>query len=90
MSPGVRWSCDDPDVALAALIEACLADGWTGVAPSDLPPFMRDNLRAAFKRGNGVRLFTRLDHEHGSVIQMLDVGGDWLNLSHSNEAAADG
>ena len=36
---------------------------------------MRDNLAAAFKRGDDVRLFHRVDHEQGSVIQMLELHG---------------
>ena len=85
VSPGARWQCDDPEVVLAALIEASLADRWTRVSPSDVPPFMREDLRAAFRREDDVRLFNRVDHEQGSVIQMTDLGCEWLDLSHRND-----
>lgn len=80
VSPGARWPCEDPEVVLAALVEASLADGWTQVAPADVPPSMRKNLSAAFRRGPIVRLFSRIDLGQGSVIQMIELDGDWLDL----------
>lgn len=81
-SPGARWPCDDPEAVLAALVDTCLGEGWTRVPPSSVRPLIRGNLAAAFRRGDDVRLFHRVDHERGSVIQMLDLHGSWLD-SHS-------
>ena len=78
MSPGARWPCDDPDAVSAALVDACLTDGWTRVPPSRVQPEMRENLVAAFRRGDDVRLFHRYDHERRSVIQMLDLDASLL------------
>lgn len=79
MSPGARWPCGDPEVVLASLVEASIANGWVRVTASDIPSYTRDNLGAAFRRGTDLRLFSRLDHEHGSVIQMLDLDERWLD-----------
>jgi hypothetical protein len=79
VSPGARWPCDDPEAVLAALIDTCLGEGWTRVRLSRVPPPMRKNLAATFKRGDDVRLFHRVDHERGSVIQMLDLHGSSLD-----------
>jgi hypothetical protein len=77
MSPGARWRCDDPEAVLAALVETCLAQGWTEVPQADLEPFMREHLSAAFRRANDTRLLSRVDLDRGSVIQMLDLPGGW-------------
>ena len=90
VSPGVTWPCDDPEVALAALIEASLADGWVRVAPVDVPSFMRRNLGAAFRRGRDVHLFHRADHAQGSVIQMMALDAAWLDSSDSRESPGEG
>jgi hypothetical protein len=73
MSPGARWPCNDPEMVLAALVDTCLSDGWTRVPESGIGATFRDNLAAAFRRGEDVRLFHRFDHEGGSVIQMVDL-----------------
>jgi hypothetical protein len=67
------WRCDDPEVVLAALVEACLADGWIALPAASVEPFLGDNLAASFRRGNDMRLFHRLDHERGSAIRMMDT-----------------
>ena len=87
-SPRASWRCHDPDTVLAALIETSLTDGWTRVAQSTVPPFMRANAGTTFSRGNDVRLFTRVDHEQGSVIRLTEFRGDWLDLPNSNESPA--
>jgi len=78
-SPGARWPCDDPEAVLAALVDTCLGEGWTRVPPTSIQPFMREKLAVAFRRGDDLRLFHRVDHELGSVIQMLDLHGSWLD-----------
>jgi hypothetical protein len=78
ISPGARWPCDDPDVVVAALISACLADGWTQMPASTVGWFAGDEPDIVFKRGDDVRTLRRVDHERGSVVQMLDLPGDWL------------
>ena len=88
VSPGARWPCDDPEPVLAELINGCLGEGWTRLPRSRVPPFMRENLAAAFRRGDDTRLFHRVDHERASVIQMLDLDGRWLD-HHSQEFADD-
>jgi hypothetical protein len=78
-SPGARWPCDDPEAVLAALVDTCLGEGWTRVPPSSVPSLVRENLAAAFRRLDHVRLFHRVDLELGSVIQMLDLHESWLD-----------
>ncbi len=77
ISPGARWPCDDPEVVLAALMSICLADGWTQISGSD-EWFARDEPDVTFKRGEDVRTLKRVALERGSVIQMMDLPGDWL------------
>jgi hypothetical protein len=79
VSPGARWPCDDPDAVLAALVSACLADGWTQVPASTVEWPGGDDLAIAFRRADDFRRFQRVNHNHGSIIQMLDLPGDWLN-----------
>lgn len=86
VSPGARWPCDDPEAVVAALVDTCLREGWTRVPPSSVRPLIHQDVVAAFRRGDEVRLFHRVDLERGSVIQMLDLPGSWLD-SHSQETA---
>jgi hypothetical protein len=79
VSPGARWPCEDPDAVLAALVDICLGEGWLREQPSSVEPLIHENLVAAFKREDDVRLFHRVDHEGGSVMQMLDLHGSWLD-----------
>jgi hypothetical protein len=72
VSEGVRWPCADPEAVLSALVEACTADGWVELPRSRVDAVMRENLSLAFRRGKRERLFHRVDHEAGSVIQMAE------------------
>ena len=85
VSPGARWPCDDPEVILAALVETCLAEGWARMPSSRVHPAMQENLGVTFVRENVVRLFHRTDHEQGSVIQMNDLNGAWLDVDSRDE-----
>ena len=82
VSPGARWPCDDPEAVLEALVATCLDEGWTRVPSSSVPPLMRENLAGTFRRGDDVRLFHRVDHERGSVIQMLELD-ERIRTTHS-------
>jgi hypothetical protein len=77
-------------VVLAALIGASVSEGWIRVRPSDVRSSLRDHLAAAFRHGVDLRLFDRVDHEQGSVIQMGDLAGDWLDSPYRDETPADG
>ena len=45
---------------------------------SRLEWFAGDEPDIVLERGDDVRTFRRVDHERGSVVQMLDLPGDWL------------